>query len=428
MKEQYQNIEIEQENSDNEYISYSIDESQLNMIIDFINNNFKTSDISSVLLNNYRLLLRFIKNHKYTLNIVDAEKLFLCCPILKDVIKTVIEYKIPKTFALVELFNMYDILGFEQKCRKLENQNDYEADEDLDLLALYYRDIGTVEVYSREEEIEMFRRYHAGSQEAYEDIIHHNLRFVIYKAKKYLGKGLPLEDLIQEGNVGLLEAVQKFDETKGYKFSSYSAWWIEKCIKRAIVEKVRRIKLPNSVFYKNKDLFSFLDEFQELNGRLPTYEEIEKSTGVDKELFIILYNLCGDTQSLDVKTINNEKNSLGDVIIDENSYVDEIVIRYTISRLIKEYINKTELLSERDKKILYYKYRDYLTLEEIARIFHLTKEGVRYVLNSSLEKLKYDTEFLKLVPDEYKKEVLKRKAIESKLRHSARKLTRGNLK
>ena len=79
MKEQYQNIEIEQENSDKEYISYSIDESQLNMIIDFINNNFKTSDISSVLLNNYRLLLRFIKNHKYTLNIVDAEKLFLCC-------------------------------------------------------------------------------------------------------------------------------------------------------------------------------------------------------------------------------------------------------------------------------------------------------------------------------------------------------------
>ena len=268
-----------------------------------------------------------------------------------------------------------------------------------DSVRLYLREIGKIPLLTAEEELALAQRVVAGEKDAKDKMAEANMRLVVSIAKRYVGRGLDLLDLIQEGNTGLLRAVEKFDPDKGFKFSTYATWWIRQAITRAIADQARTIRIPvHMVETINKLLRTQRRLTQELN-REPTNEEIAKAMEIDVEKVEHIMKIKQDISSLDASVRDDEEDSvLGDFIEDEDTVSPE---ESATGQLLKEHVkDMLGALTEREQKIL--KLRFGLedgkshTLEEVGQEFNVTRERIRQIEAKALAKLRKHKDAKKL--------------------------------
>ncbi len=268
-----------------------------------------------------------------------------------------------------------------------------------DSVRLYLREIGKIPLLTAEEELALAQRVVAGDKEAKDQMAEANMRLVVSIAKRYVGRGLDLLDLIQEGNTGLLRAVEKFDPDKGFKFSTYATWWIRQAITRAIADQARVIRIPVHMFETiNKLLRTQRRLTQELN-REPTNEEIAKAMEMEVEKVEHIMKIKQDIHSLDASVRDDEEDSvLGDFIEDDETPSPEMS---ATGQLLKEHVQEMlGGLTEREQKIL--KLRFGLedgkshTLEEVGQEFSVTRERIRQIEAKALAKLRKHKDARKL--------------------------------
>lgn len=273
-----------------------------------------------------------------------------------------------------------------------ETSSQVERKKSFDSMKAYLQEIGAVDRLSPEEEIEIGRRAAQGDPEAKEIMINANLRLVVAMARKFLNRGLSYQDLIQEGNIGLMRAVEKFDPDKGFRFSTYATWWIRQSLTRAIADQSRDIRIPvhtTEQIYKIKKIQREL--FQEFN-REPTPEEIaEKIPGMDVAKVTDLLSVSQDTISLESPTGDEEDSTLGDFIKDDSIKGPEDVFK---SEALKDQIDKVlKELPEREEAIVRMRFGldgtgTVKTLDEVGKIYGITKERVRQIENKAMRRLK----------------------------------------
>ncbi len=279
------------------------------------------------------------------------------------------------------------------------DDKDYMDDIADDSVRLYLREIGKIPLLNAEEELSLAQRVVAGDKDAKDKMAEANMRLVVSIAKRYVGRGLDLLDLIQEGNTGLLRAVEKFDPDKGFKFSTYATWWIRQAITRAIADQARVIRIPVHMFETiNKLLRTQRRLTQELN-REPTNEEIAKAMEMEVDKVENIMKIKQDIHSLDASVRDDEEDSvLGDFIEDEDTVSPE---ESATTQLLKEHVREVlSGLSEREQKIL--KLRFGLeggkshTLEEVGQEFSVTRERIRQIEAKALAKLRKHKDARKL--------------------------------
>lgn len=267
----------------------------------------------------------------------------------------------------------------------------YADDVSDDSVRLYLREIGKIPLLKPDEELELAYKVVAGDKRAKDKMAEANMRLVVSIAKRYVGRGLDLLDLIQEGNTGLLRAVEKFDPDKGFKFSTYATWWIRQAITRAIADQARTIRIPvHMVETINKLLRTQRRLTQDLN-REPTNEEIAKEMEIEVEKVEHIMKIKQDISSLDASVRDDEEDSvLGDFIEDEDTISPE---DSATNQLLKEHVKiMLSALSEREQKILKLRFgledgRSH-TLEEVGQEFNVTRERIRQIEAKALAKLR----------------------------------------
>ena len=267
-----------------------------------------------------------------------------------------------------------------------------------DPVKMYLKDIGKVPLLTQEQEIELAKRMAEGDEDAKRQLSESNLRLVVSIAKKYVGRGMLFLDLIQEGNFGLMKAVEKFDYTKGFKFSTYSTWWIRQSITRAIADQARTIRIPVHMFETiNKQRKVTRDLFQQL-GREPSVEEISKQMGIPVEKVIEIQKISQDTVSLDTPVGEEEDSTLGTFIQDENaiSPADSA----SIMMLKEQLMEVLATLTPREQKVILLRYGiedgHTRTLEDVCKEFSVTRERIRQIEAKALKKLRQPSRSKKL--------------------------------
>ena len=281
----------------------------------------------------------------------------------------------------------------------LINPVDLAAEYNLDdPVRMYLKEIGQVKLLSAEEEVELAKRISEGDQEAKNKLTEANLRLVVSIAKKYSGRGLHILDLIQEGNTGLIRAVDKFDWTKGNKFSTYATWWIRQAITRAIADQARTIRVPvHMVEVINKATRCNRKLVQEL-GREPTVEEIAKELGLPVEKIIEANRTAADTLSLDTPVGDEEDTSIGSFVEDERTPGPaDATSNALLAEALKEILGT---LTEREADVLRMRFGMYdgrtHTLEEVGQIFGVTRERIRQIENKAIRKLRHPSRAKKI--------------------------------
>ncbi len=267
-----------------------------------------------------------------------------------------------------------------------------------DPVRMYLKEIGQIRLLSAEEEVELAKRVTEGDQDAKNKLTEANLRLVVSIAKKYSGRGLHILDLIQEGNTGLIRAVDKFDWTKGNKFSTYATWWIRQAITRAIADQARTIRVPvHMVEVINKATRCNRKLVQEL-GREPTMEEIAAELGLPVEKIIEANRTAADTLSLDTPVGDEEDTSIGSFVEDERTPGPaDATSNALLAEALKEIL---DTLTEREADVLRMRFGMYdgrnHTLEEVGKIFNVTRERIRQIENKAIRKLRHPSRAKKI--------------------------------
>ena len=261
----------------------------------------------------------------------------------------------------------------------------------------YLRDIGKVPLLNAEQEIDLAKRVEAGERIAKDKLISANLRLVVSIAKKYVGRGMSLLDLIEEGNIGLMRAVEKYDWRRGYKFSTYATWWIRQAITRAIADQARTIRIPvHMVETINRFNRTQRRLMQEL-GREPTPEEVAEILGMDPAKAREIVKVSQEPTSLATPVGDEDDSQLGDFIPDERSRPEEQATRELLKDQIDEVLDS---LSPREKRVLQLRFGledgKLRTLEEVGREFGVTRERIRQIEAKAIRKLKHPTRAKKL--------------------------------
>ena len=290
-----------------------------------------------------------------------------------------------------------DLTGLEEE--ELVDPVDLAAEYSLDdPVRMYLKEIGQVRLLSAEEEVELAKRVSEGDQDAKNKLTEANLRLVVSIAKKYSGRGLHILDLIQEGNTGLIRAVDKFDWTKGNKFSTYATWWIRQAITRAIADQARTIRVPvHMVEVINKATRCNRKLVQEL-GREPTVEEIAKELNLPVEKIIEANRTAADTLSLDTPVGDEEDTSIGSFVEDERTPGPaDATSNALLAEALKEIL---DTLTEREADVLRMRFGMYdgrtHTLEEVGQIFGVTRERIRQIENKAIRKLRHPSRAKKI--------------------------------
>ena len=267
-----------------------------------------------------------------------------------------------------------------------------------DPVRMYLKEIGTVPLLSAEEEIELAKKMEMGDQEAKKRLAEANLRLVVSIAKRYVGRGMLFLDLIQEGNLGLIKAVEKFDYRKGYKFSTYATWWIRQAITRAIADQARTIRIPvHMVETINKLIRVSRQLLQEL-GREPTPEEIGGEMNLPVERVREILKISQEPVSLETPIGEEEDAHLGDFIQDDNVPVPADAAAFTL--LKEQLVEVLGTLTEREQKVLRLRFGlddgRARTLEEVGKEFNVTRERIRQIEAKALRKLRHPSRSRKL--------------------------------
>ena len=267
-----------------------------------------------------------------------------------------------------------------------------------DPVRMYLREIGRIPLLSYDEELELAKKVLAGDEAAKQKLAESNLRLVVSIAKKYVGRGMLFLDLIQEGNMGLIKAVEKFDYTKGYKFSTYATWWIRQAITRAIADQARTIRIPvHMVETINKLIRTSRHLLQQL-GREPTPEEIAAEMEIPVEKVTEIQKIAQDPVSLETPIGEEDDSHLGDFIQDDASPAPQDAAAYTLLREQLEEVMKT--LTPREAKVLKLRFGledgKSRTLEEVGKEFNVTRERIRQIEAKALRKLRHPSRSKKL--------------------------------
>lgn len=319
------------------------------------------------------------------------------------------------TLSTKEIYNVIDEsnVDLDKLWEFLEQNNikivdDYSIDDDLnkaldivddnddknsaldDPVKIHLREIGKIPLLSTEEELELAEKTVNGDEEAREKLIVANMRLVVSIAKHYVGRGMPLLDLIQEGYSGLIKAVEKFDYTKGYKFSTYATWWIRQSITRSIADQARTIRIPVHMVETISRVKKAQNKLLNENGHEPTTNEIAQELGMTPERVREIIRIAQDPVSLEAPVGEEEDSFLGDFIPDEDAPAP---IDTAMKAVFKDELNKAlDLLSEREREVLKFRYgvgydRSH-TLEEVGRQFKVTRERIRQIEAKALRHLR----------------------------------------
>ncbi|MGP1441927.1 MAG: RNA polymerase sigma factor RpoD [Anaerovoracaceae bacterium] len=306
----------------------------------------------------------------------------------------------PDDFELNELSNEDEA---DEEDGKEENSKDFEAVMTKgitvdDPVRMYLKEIGKVPLLTAEEEIELAKRMELGDEEAKKKLCEANLRLVVSIAKRYVGRGMLFLDLIQEGNLGLIKAVDKFDWKKGYKFSTYATWWIRQAITRSIADQARTIRIPVHMVETINKLIRISRQLLQEYGREPTPEEIAKEMDITVEKVREILKIAQEPVSLETPIGEEEDSHLGDFIPDDDVPAPSEAAAF--SMLKEQLVEVLDTLTERERKVL--KLRFGLedgrarTLEEVGRQFDVTRERIRQIEAKALRKLRHPSRSKKL--------------------------------
>lgn len=316
-----------------------------------------------------------------------------------------------------KVFDAFEDLGVDVLQEDLEEPNieDLQEVEDIKLeeidlnsamdgvnvddpVRMYLREIGRIPLLTYDQELELAKKVLEGDEEAKQKLAESNLRLVVSIAKKYVGRGMLFLDLIQEGNMGLIKAVEKFDYTKGFKFSTYATWWIRQAITRAIADQARTIRIPvHMVETINKLIRTSRHLLQQL-GREPTQEEIAKEMEIPVEKVMEIQKIAQDPVSLETPIGEEDDSHLGDFIQDDDSPAPQDSAAYT---LLKEQLEEVmQTLTPREAKVLKLRFGledgKARTLEEVGKEFMVTRERIRQIEAKALRKLRHPSRSKKL--------------------------------
>jgi len=273
----------------------------------------------------------------------------------------------------------------------LEELSDIESVSISDPVRMYLREIGKISLLTPEEEVELAKRVEEGDEEAKKKLIEANLRLVVSIAKKYIGRGLSFLDLIQEGNLGLIRAVEKFDYRKGFKFSTYATWWIRQAITRAIADQARTIRIPVHMVETINKLIRVSRQLVQQLGREPTIEEIAQALGLPPEKVEDIQRIAQEPVSLETPIGEEEDSQLGDFLEDKESPNPEDA---TAGQLLREQLEEMlGELTEREREVLRLRFGledgHAHTLEEVGKRFNVTRERIRQIEAKALRKLRH---------------------------------------
>ena len=263
---------------------------------------------------------------------------------------------------------------------------------------MYLKEIGQIKLLTMEEELELADRIIAGDEEAKATLAEANLRLVVSIAKRYVGRGMLFLDLIQEGNIGLMKAVEKFDVSKGYKFSTYATWWIRQAITRAIADQARTIRVPVHMVETINKLARIQRQLTLELNREPTEDELAKKMNVSVDKIREIYKISQEPVSLETPIGEEDDSHLGDFIKDENNMSPE---EYATNEMLKDEIGEVLLtLTEREEKVIRLRFGledgKSRTLEEVGQMFGVTRERIRQIEAKALRKLRHPSRSRKL--------------------------------
>lgn len=304
-----------------------------------------------------------------------------------DITKLAIDKSLYSMIEAYCVINQIDVLETKEKDDDIIFDETYNEESCVDTIGDYLKEIGKYPLLTKEETIELFKKLQQG-YDVKDKIICHNLRLVVQIAKRYINRGLPLLDLIQEGNIGLIKAVEKYDYTKGYTLATYASWWIRQSVTRAVFDNGRTIRLPVHVSENLIKLYTTKARLSKELSYEPTNEELAKEMDMDiKELEKLLF-LTQEVASLNTLIGDDGDSELGDYVAsDEN--IEEQVINSTLTPILMEVINT---LNDREKEVILERYGIIdgvpKTLEEVGRHLHVTRERIRQIESRALRKLR----------------------------------------
>lgn len=282
--------------------------------------------------------------------------------------------------------------------KELEALSKMEETEVNDPVRMYLKEIGRIPLLKREEEISLAQGVDRGDKSAKDRLTKSNLRLVVSIAKKYMGRGMSFLDLIQEGNKGLIRAVEKYDWTKGFKFSTYATWWIRQAITRAIADQARTIRIPVHMVETINKLIRTQRKLMQDLGREPTDEEVAEELGTDPDKVREILKIAQKTTSLETPIGDDEDSLLGDFIPDERQATPyEATSKQLMHENLEEALGS---LTERESKVLRMRFgldgSKPLTLEEVGKVFGVTRERIRQIESKALRKLRHPSRRRKL--------------------------------
>ncbi|MDP4133269.1 MAG: RNA polymerase sigma factor RpoD [Bacillota bacterium] len=292
-----------------------------------------------------------------------------------------------------------------EQIEQVQQTNEEEIDLSMpegtsvdDHVRMYLKEIGKVSLLTAEEEHELARRMAEGDEEAKQRLIETNLRLVVSIAKKYVGRGLLLLDLIQEGNLGLIKAVEKFDYSKGYKFSTYSTWWIRQSITRAIADQARTIRVPVHMVETINKLIRVSRQLLQEYGREATVEEIAKEMNMSLEKVREIMKIAQEPVSLEMPIGEEEDSHLGDFIPDDDAPAPSEAASFML--LKEQLVDVLDTLTSREERVLRLRFGlddgRARTLEEVGKVFNVTRERIRQIEAKALRKLRHPSRSKKL--------------------------------
>lgn len=355
-------------------------------------------------------LLEFAKKKKNVLEYQEINDFFKDTPLDTEQLEKVFDFLEASGIDVLRISDsdVDEALLLDEDLDKIAEEEDVELDKiDLsvpegvsieDPVRMYLKEIGKVNLLTAEEEIELAKRMEEGDEDAKKRLAEANLRLVVSIAKRYVGRGMLFLDLIQEGNLGLIKAVEKFDYRKGYKFSTYATWWIRQAITRAIADQARTIRIPvHMVETINKLIRVSRQLLQEL-GREPTPEEIAKEMEMSVDRVREILKISQEPVSLETPIGEEEDSHLGDFIQDDNVPVPADAAAFTL--LKEQLVEVLNTLTDREQKVLRLRFGlddgRARTLEEVGKEFNVTRERIRQIEAKALRKLRHPSRSRKL--------------------------------
>ena len=396
----------------NKYLESLDVNSTYNIMNNYINKNYKTVDDVSKVRACVNDIYKFINKFNFNMDIevynllVDNNDIInnylaLYFDAYLDDVKNGKHYDANYNNLFITLVDLYaEKEGIEINIDLSIDSSDYTKGKkkDIDCIKLYMDEISRYKILSKEEELELGIRIKNGDHEAVKKLVEHNLRFVVNRAKKYIGYGLNFQDLIQEGSLGLMKAAENYDYTKGYRFTTYASWWIRQKITRSIDDNSRNIRLPVHISQRVIAYKKVVEELKVRLGYEPTIEDIAFATGADEEAITALYEIVNrsDTTSMD-KAINEEEDSsVGDFVADKSKNAEDYCMEDALKEDLKKFL-VPGLLTNREAEVLKLRFgidRDEaMTLEEVGAVFNVTRERVRQIEYKALKKLRFNRSF-----------------------------------